>query len=774
MLGCHCVSFEPKAPFDVSGQSEQRVRIEVVLDADADSVSVPIQWRCTTPTGMVEARQDTVELIQQIRQPDWDKLRDTPPYSHNAVKEREGLFGRDEILQSLQLNAMAGNSSFVWGQKRIGKTSVLQVLAGELRKRPNVACVYLRMGEIKGLHEGQLAHRVAERLNDEMGLSSDGIPKEERFGASMARLIPWIERVVRDRPKWRLVLIIDEFDDLDTAFYTGQRGEKFVKQLRSLSEVGLTFMLVGSERMNKIYHRHANELNKWTNEHLDSIESRVDCRELVVKPVTGSIEFDDASVDEVVDYCGRNPFYMHLLCYALFQLCMREQKTYVGLTDISEARERIMRTSGESNFAHYWNDNPTLDAAEHGTLGAETCLALAVISHLGGRFERIEDFLAAQREMGLSASEQLPRHDVDRIVSLLLKRLVLARNASDGYEIALPILREWLRREAETVLLPKWRSHCVERESQEDSADETEPRAVELRERYLPVSDDELLAIAQPLTYVGRQLDVAQLRSWLAQFDDDNRIELAYLLLKRLAEVGYVSEGAYAQKILRLEEAVAEKRRSTGRRVWTEVRRRKDNLAIAYVDGELKSGATLTRELNSRLRPGKRGRLQSMETWLRTHRRKDALLLVVDDFAATGSSLVKGFSDAQDRYGAQLAPFLEQGRVLCYILYAFQEALDRIRGAFPDLEVNCMKCFGDEVRALSPEAGIFEDDAELQFVREMVLQLGRELVRQLPLGFGDMGLLVSFYNTIPNNTLPIFWSNGSVAEKPWKALFSRP
>ena len=765
---------EPKPPFDVSGQSEQLVRIEAVVDADVDSVSVPIQWSCTTPTGANAVQEDTVQLIQQIGQPNWDELRDHPPYTHNAVKDRERLFGRDEILEGLELNCMAGNSCFVWGQKRIGKTSVLQVLAGELRKREKVACVYLRMGEVKGLHEGQLSLRVAERFVDEMDLPHGSVPAEGHFGASMARLIPWVERVVRDRPNWRLVLIIDEFDDLDPAYYTGQRGETFVKQLRSLSEVGLTFLLAGSERMGEIYQRHENELNKWTNAYLDSIESRVDCRELVVKPVSGSIEFEESSVGEVVDYCGGNPFYMHLLCYALFQLCMREQKTYVSITDVAEARERLMRTSGESNFAHYWNDNPTLSEVEHETQVAQTCLALAVISHLGGRFERIEDCLSAQREMDLAASETLQRVDLDKMVSLLVKRRVLVRDASDGYKITLPIFREWLARQAEPVLLPKWRLHRAKRVAKEESEEGTEVRPEVSSASFFPLSDDELLTVAQPLTYLGRQVDAAQLRSWLLQFDDENRIELAYLLLERLANVGYVSEGAYGQKIQRLEEAVADKRRSTGRGVWKEIRRRRDNLAITYVDGELKSGGALTRELKNRLRPGKVGRIGTLGPWLRSHADKDALLLVADDFAATGASLAKGLATMCDQHEEQLAPFFREGRVLCYILYALPEALDLLRGKFPKLEVNCMQCFGDEVRALNPHADIFEDNAELQFVEEMVLQLGRELVSQIPLGFGDMGLLVSFYNTIPNNTLPIFWSSGSVAEKPWKPLFPRP
>ena len=158
----------------------------------------------------------------------------------------------------------------------------------------------------------------------------------------------------------------------------------------------------------------------------------------------GSIEFDESSVEEVVDYCGRIKPLLHapsLLCAISRELCMREQKTYVSIMDVTEAQDRIMRTSGESNFAHYWNDNPTLDEAEHETLSAHTCLALAVISHLGGRFERIEDFLDTQREMGLGASERLLRGDVDKMVSLLVNRRVLARNASDGVTTHPPLRR---------------------------------------------------------------------------------------------------------------------------------------------------------------------------------------------------------------------------------------------------------------------------------------------------------------------------------------------
>ena len=47
-------------------------------------------------------------------------------------------------------------STFLWGQKRVGKTSVLQVLAAKLNERGDIAGIVLRMGELASLHEGQL------------------------------------------------------------------------------------------------------------------------------------------------------------------------------------------------------------------------------------------------------------------------------------------------------------------------------------------------------------------------------------------------------------------------------------------------------------------------------------------------------------------------------------------------------------------------------------------------------------------------------------------
>lgn len=120
-----------------------------------------------------------------------------------------------------------------------------------------------------------------------------------------------------------------------------------------------------------------------------------------------------------------------------------------------------------------------------------------------------------------------------------------------------------------------------------------------------------------------------------------------------------------------------------------------------------------------------------------------------------------------------LDPFLKDGRIMLGLLYATGSALDQLAEMDQRISILPANTLGTDVIAFDPEAEIFEDTAELEFARDVMLQIGRELTPQNPLGFGDQGLLFSFHNTVPNNTLPIFWSNGRVNERPWKPLFFR-
>ena len=215
------------------------------------------------------------------------------------------------------------------------------------------------------------------------------------------------------------------------------------------------------------------------------------------------------------------------------------------------------------------------------------------------------------------------------------------------------------------------------------------------------------------------------------------------------------------------------RRHDVGDRSWRIVRRRLDNLYLAYVDSETKSGAATARELAKRMSPGKCGPASGVPTWVRGHAESDPLVVVVDDFAGTGSTLVKGLKQLWKSDGAMMPDLAAEGRVVCCLQAAFPEAVRHVKEELAGVEALVMRTFNDEVRAFQPEAGIFEDDGERAYAKDVMLQIGQQLVPQYPLGYGNMEALVSFHNTIPNNTLPVFWSMGSANGRPWTPLFPR-
>jgi hypothetical protein len=768
------VLVEPSGPFDVSPNGEQLVRVRLLLTAPSESLDIPIEWTCQTTGGKQAVAADRLLVSQQVTEPDWDALLAAPPYSLNPIKRPERLYGRDSLLRKLRLAAMAGASTFVWGQKRIGKTSLLQVLAAELTERSDTTCTLLRMGELVSLHEGQIARLIAQRLVQKSG-SRIAVPEESDFGAGLSRLIPFIEELAAADQGRKFIVIIDEFDDLDPAFYTGERGKQFIKALRSVSEVGLTFFFVGSERMEAIYSRHQADLNKWTNVRLDRIDSRKDCKALIVEPVSAVIEFAPEAIDFIIDYTAGNPFYIHNFCYQVFERCLQEHRTFVDENDTYAVRQQLLRALGPTNFSHLWEDNPVLNLQEKRREGAENCIALSCIASLGGSYEALEELQEAQESLQMAPEDRASGGDLRRACDRLVKRGVLIpRKNSTGFVLALQIFREWLGENALSKLLPVWTEHVANVRLSEESELEPLPIPEPTEGAPFPVPEDDMLAVAQRLMYCGRQKDVAEIRSWLRQFDDDGRIEIAFLLLQRIAERGFVNEGMKALAQQKLEEMINANRLNVGEKSWQIVRSRRDNLAIGYLDSEHKSGAVTARELQKSLRPGKCTPAVDLDSWMRTHIDADGIVVIVDDFAGTGQTISKGMKKFKDKIAPETwKRYIDENRISLYLMFAFPEALERARMDFPGVEVVAATVFGDELRACDDASDIFQDEGERRFAKEILQQIGRELSPGAPMGHGDMGALVIFHNTAPNNTLPVFWSSGQVGERPWKALFPR-
>jgi hypothetical protein len=538
--------------------------------------------------------------------------------------------------------------------------------------------------------------------------------------------------------------------------------------------VGLTFFFVGSERMNPIYKAHAADLNKWESVYLDTIQSREDCKSLILQPVKSAIEYQPECVDRIIDYCAGNPFYMHLVCSEVFNRCANEERTFVGESDLYSVQKSRCQTMGETNFAHFWEDNPELDEGSKREQAAQNCLVLSCIAYLGKVCPSAQAIFDAQDSVGLTHTERLTLGRVAEVLERLRNRNVVRRKDDGSFAIALPIFADWLASNAELRLLPRWKEFCKRQVLQEERPEAaTVPY---ISESSFPISEDDLLPVAHSLVYCGKEKDAAEIRSWLKQFDDDVRIEIAFRLLKRLSERGFVSEGARRHRLSVIEEAVESAYKALGG-TWRVVQGRKSNLCVGYVDStsELKSGAATARDLASSLRPGKRGAFADLLDWMSNNQKNDPFVVLVDEFSGSGSQILAGLRKVTEgRDNRIIREYMENGRLLCCLLSAFPDALEEFKTHVVGIKVVAAHTFGDDVRALESNAEIFDLEADRKFAEEMLVQVGTELCPQMPLGWAGLGALVCFHNTVPNNTLPVFWSNGKVNNRLWKPLFPRP
>ena len=213
---------DPSSPFDLPPRTERLIRLRLSNRSGEETLGLKALLACETINGTHLEREQQLEFKQQRIQPDWDEFLMHPPYAINPIRDKRNLYGRDSILADLGLHVSNETSTFLWGQKRVGKTSVLQVLAGNLNRRGDIACIVLRMGELVSLHEGQLAHTLATRLIGALNLPT-AVPGEDEFRAGLGRLIPFVEDLARENGG-KMLVIIDEFDDLNPALYLGDRG----------------------------------------------------------------------------------------------------------------------------------------------------------------------------------------------------------------------------------------------------------------------------------------------------------------------------------------------------------------------------------------------------------------------------------------------------------------------------------------------------------------------------------------------------------------------
>jgi hypothetical protein len=521
----------------------ERVTIpcKVVSPMQEVMVLVDIQWKSVI--GHLQRLSNaTVELRAQPADIDWDKLESSRPYALSPVQKADQLAGRKETMNQLLANVINQpmTSMIIWGQKRIGKTSVARALTS-LLKPSEYLVVFTESGEWLAPDPVTTIEMLGERICKLIRKKSKQASAIEmpHFAGALSPLTDFLEDVFEADGR-RIVIVVDEFDELPLELYSREPvADAFFQTLRSLSSKDFqAFLMIGGEKIAHVLDMQGQKLNKWEPLRIDYFDDVGDFRELVEKPVSNTLRYEAEAIGALFATSGGNPYFAKLVCSEVFKKCVERRDCYVTDVEVGEAVDAVVRSIEPTSFQHFWEDG-----------------ILEAVPYRESRFNRrkrvliaVSDALRVERPATLSMITKQPvvrgLEGVEGEVLEFVNREVLLQAAEkDRFDFKVPLFGEWLdQRGIHDLIL--------------SSTDLAQAETARAKEEELRVKRHELERLARRWGYYrDAPVDAASISSWLSQFGD---AAAQRAIFKMLLCINFLSSNTLRELVNKAEEKATE------------------------------------------------------------------------------------------------------------------------------------------------------------------------------------------------------------------------
>lgn len=384
------------------------------------------------------------------------------------------FYGHDGIIKRSVSTILESPTKqvLIYGQKRSGKSSVLNRIEHEL-KDAGAFCIKFSLGQIiRKFSEAAFFHRILDEISEELKMMrEDGdiapeftVPSKEDFikedldnpVVPFTKYMRAFNRACQRTLGWenkRLVVLIDEFTYMYGAIKAGVILPTIMQQWKAVTQddrATFSVVLVGQDVIpafkNEPYTRNA--FGVISDERLTYL-SFDDAKQLVETPILndGKSRFLGDATELILDYTACSPYYIQIFCSRLVQYM--NDKHYIQLTknDVkSVAQEMVsgVHALDEGKFENLLSARETDD--EDNVEGAALDDAIRVYKD--------EDVKNVLRAVAKASSTKIDANIKELKVSIeetklkgILKQLCdreVLENRDDNYRIKVRLYKEWL------------------------------------------------------------------------------------------------------------------------------------------------------------------------------------------------------------------------------------------------------------------------------------------------------------------------------------------
>jgi len=261
------------------------------------------------------------------------------PYVAGApVLEDDMFFGRRELVDRI-LQTIHNNSLLIYGERRIGKTSIQHQLKKRLRELDDPLYefhpVYV---DLQGTPESRFFQTIAEDIFEELapvlngltsGIDTSGDYAYRDFVRDVHAVLKTLKK--RTPKKVKLVLLIDEVDELND--YDPRINQK----LRSLFMKSLAENLAAVVSGVEIKKQWDREGSPWYN-FFEEIQVEPlgphEARELIERPIRGIFKLDSGTVERIISLTGGKPYLIQKFCVSLVTRLHDQRRRSITIEDV--------------------------------------------------------------------------------------------------------------------------------------------------------------------------------------------------------------------------------------------------------------------------------------------------------------------------------------------------------------------------------------------------------------------------------------------------------
>lgn len=281
-------------------------------------------------------------------------MRANPYIAGNPVGGSGAFIGRADVLRSVLrvLKNPHENAIVLFGQRRIGKTSVLQELEQLLPKEGPYRPLYFDLQDKAALPLSHVLHELAQHLAQ--GFEVDTLPLGEDLPQRFRN--EFIPLVLQQLPTaTSLVLLFDEFDVLDNPG-ENKAGATFFPYLRDLLTLNprLQFIFVIGRRPEDLSSLTLSIFKGVKAERISLLSAQDTAALVRLAERNGSLQWREDAVSQVYALTGGHPFLTQQLCQEIWEAAYDDDPEAIPEISANTVDSAVSATLNAATNALEW------------------------------------------------------------------------------------------------------------------------------------------------------------------------------------------------------------------------------------------------------------------------------------------------------------------------------------------------------------------------------------------------------------------------------------